>query len=93
VDTSCANLGHRTNEAPHRIQGFCFASAIASKTHTAARKKAGFSQEKLPEKADLCTVFVSRIERGVESPSLDNLEKESVNEIVMFSPSPLLPPG
>ena len=39
------------------------------------RKKAGFSQEKLAEKADLSTVFISRIERGVESPSVDNLLK------------------
>ena len=41
----------------------------------AARKEAGFSQEKLAEKADLSTVFISRIERGKESPTLDNLVK------------------
>jgi transcriptional regulator with XRE-family HTH domain len=41
----------------------------------ATRKKAGFSQEKLAEKACLSTVFISRIERGVESPSVDNLLK------------------
>lgn len=41
----------------------------------AKRKEAGFSQEKLAEKADLSTVFISRIERGVESPSVDNLLK------------------
>jgi len=41
----------------------------------AARKEAAFSQEKLAEKADLSTVFISRIERGVESPSVDNLVK------------------
>ena len=41
----------------------------------AARKEAGFSQEKLAEKADLSTVFISRIERGIESPSVDNLVK------------------
>ena len=41
----------------------------------ATRKKAGISQEKLAEKADLSTVFISRIERGVESPSVDNLVK------------------
>jgi transcriptional regulator with XRE-family HTH domain len=41
----------------------------------AARKEAGFSQEKLAEKADLSAIFISRIERGVESPSLDNLVK------------------
>jgi transcriptional regulator with XRE-family HTH domain len=39
------------------------------------RKEAGFSQEKLAEKADLSTVFISRIERGIESPSVDNLVK------------------
>ena len=39
----------------------------------AARKEAGFSQEKLAEKADLSTVFISRVERGKESPSVDNL--------------------
>jgi transcriptional regulator with XRE-family HTH domain len=39
------------------------------------RKQAGFSQEKLAEKADLSTVFISRIERGIESPSVDNLVK------------------
>ena len=41
----------------------------------AARKEAGFSQEKLAEKADLSTVFISRIERGKESPTVDNLLK------------------
>jgi transcriptional regulator with XRE-family HTH domain len=41
----------------------------------AKRKKAGYSQEKLAEKADLSTVFISRIERGIESPSVDNLVK------------------
>ena len=44
-------------------------------TVRAKRKEAGFSQEKLAEKADLSAVFISRIERGVESPSLDNLVK------------------
>jgi transcriptional regulator with XRE-family HTH domain len=41
----------------------------------AKRKEAGFSQEKLAEIADLSTVFISRIERGKESPSVDNLVK------------------
>jgi transcriptional regulator with XRE-family HTH domain len=41
----------------------------------AARKSAGFSQERLAEKAELSSIFISRIERGVESPSLDNLVK------------------
>ncbi len=31
--------------------------------------------KKLAEKADLSTVFIGRIERGVESPSVDNLVK------------------
>jgi len=39
------------------------------------RRESEFSQEKLAEKADLSTVFISRIERGVESPSVDNLLK------------------
>jgi transcriptional regulator with XRE-family HTH domain len=40
-----------------------------------ARRDAGYSQEKLAEKADLSTVFISRIERGIESPSMDNVVK------------------
>ena len=39
------------------------------------RKQAELSQERLAEKASLSTVFISRIERGVESPSVDNLLK------------------
>lgn len=39
------------------------------------RKSAGMSQERLAEKANLSTVFISRIERGVESPCVDNLVK------------------
>ena len=41
----------------------------------AARKEAGFSQEKLAEKADLSPVLISRVESGKESPSVDNLVK------------------
>jgi y4mF family transcriptional regulator len=41
----------------------------------AQRKKRGWSQERLAEKADLSTVFISRVERGKESPSLDSLVK------------------
>jgi transcriptional regulator with XRE-family HTH domain len=48
---------------------------ILGETVRAKRKEAGFSQEELAEKADLSTVFISRIERGVESPSVDNLVK------------------
>ena len=39
------------------------------------RKMAGLSQEKLAEKSDLSTVFISRVERGIESPSIDSLVK------------------
>lgn len=48
---------------------------LLGETVRARRKDAGFSQEKLAEKASLSTVFISRIERGVESPSVDNLVK------------------
>ncbi|MBE0545856.1 MAG: helix-turn-helix transcriptional regulator [Verrucomicrobia bacterium] len=41
----------------------------------AERKKVGVSQEKLAEKAGLSTVFISRVERGKESPSVDSLVK------------------
>jgi transcriptional regulator with XRE-family HTH domain len=41
----------------------------------ARRKKTGFSQEKLAEKSGLSTVFISRVERGKESPSMDSLVK------------------
>jgi transcriptional regulator with XRE-family HTH domain len=41
----------------------------------AKRKKANFSQEKLAEKSNLSTVFISRVERGKESPSVDSLVK------------------
>jgi transcriptional regulator with XRE-family HTH domain len=41
----------------------------------AKRKEAGLSQERLAEKADLSTVFISRVERGRESPTVDNLVK------------------
>ncbi len=39
------------------------------------RAKASFTQETLAEKADLSAIFISRIERGKESPSLDSLVK------------------
>jgi transcriptional regulator with XRE-family HTH domain len=41
----------------------------------AERNRASFSQETLAEKADLSTVFISRVERGKESPSMDSLVK------------------
>jgi transcriptional regulator with XRE-family HTH domain len=39
------------------------------------RTAANLSQEKLAEKAGLSTVFISRVERGKESPSVDSLVK------------------
>lgn len=39
------------------------------------RKEKGLSQERLADKADLSTEFISRIERGVNSPSIKSLEK------------------
>ncbi|MDB6066994.1 MAG: Regulatory protein C [Pedosphaera sp.] len=37
------------------------------------RKKAGLSQEKLAEKADLSSVFISQVERGEDTISMDSL--------------------
>jgi transcriptional regulator with XRE-family HTH domain len=37
------------------------------------RQNSGFSQEKLAERSGLSTVFISRIERGKESPSVDSM--------------------
>ena len=39
----------------------------------AFRKQAGLSQEKLAEKADLHPVYVSAVERGVKTISMDAL--------------------
>lgn len=39
------------------------------------RKRADLSQEKLAEKAELSTVFISHIERGVENVSVDALQR------------------
>jgi len=39
------------------------------------RKRAGFSQEKLAEKADLSAVFISNVERGTENISVDALAR------------------
>lgn len=41
------------------------------------RQQSGLSQEALAEKADLSAVFISRVERGKESPSLDSIVKIS----------------
>jgi transcriptional regulator with XRE-family HTH domain len=48
---------------------------ILGETIRAKRAKADVSQETLAEKAGLSTVFISRVERGIESPSLDSLVK------------------
>ena len=48
---------------------------LLGETIRARRKKARFSQEKLAERAELSTVFISRVERGKESPSVDSLVK------------------
>jgi transcriptional regulator with XRE-family HTH domain len=48
---------------------------ILGETIRAKRTKAELSQEALAEKAALSTVFISRIERGIESPSFDSLVK------------------
>jgi transcriptional regulator with XRE-family HTH domain len=39
------------------------------------RKQAALSQEKLAEKANLSTVFISHVERGVENISVDALAR------------------
>jgi transcriptional regulator with XRE-family HTH domain len=51
---------------------------ILGETVRAKRTDSGFTQEKLAEKAGLSTVFISRIERGIESPSLDSLVKIAI---------------
>jgi transcriptional regulator with XRE-family HTH domain len=39
------------------------------------RAEASLTQERLAEEAELSAIFISRIERGIESPSLDSLVK------------------
>jgi len=41
------------------------------------RKKSGFSQEKLAEKADLHPVYISQVERGEKAVSVEALWKIS----------------
>jgi transcriptional regulator with XRE-family HTH domain len=41
----------------------------------AKRKKVCLTQEKLAEKSDLSTVFISRVECAKESPTMDSLAK------------------
>jgi transcriptional regulator with XRE-family HTH domain len=54
-----------------RVLYYCTIDAVI----TTLQKCDGFRQEKLAEKSDLSTVFISRIQRGVESPSVDDLVK------------------
>ena len=46
---------------------------ILGGTIRAYRKQAGFSQEKLAEKADLHPVYISAVERGAKNISMDTL--------------------
>jgi len=39
------------------------------------RKRIGFSQEKLAEKADLHPVYIGNVERGEENISIDSLAR------------------
>jgi transcriptional regulator with XRE-family HTH domain len=48
---------------------------VLGETLRALRSKASFSQEALAEKADLSAIFINRVERGKESPSVDSLVK------------------
>ncbi len=41
------------------------------------REQAGFSQEVLAEQIECSTIFISYIERGEKSPSLDTLSERS----------------
>jgi transcriptional regulator with XRE-family HTH domain len=53
----------------------------------AARKEDGFTREKLAEKTDFSTVFISRVERGKESPPLDTATRQQItptHQITLF---------
>ena len=52
------------------------------------RMKAGMTQAKLAEKADLSVDSISRIERGDRAPSLESLEK--ISEALGIEPAELL---
>jgi len=41
----------------------------------AKRLQAGLNQEEFAKKSDLSTIFISRVERGKESPTIDSLSK------------------
>ena len=63
---------------------------LLAKSIRARRKELGYNQEKLAENANLSSIFISRVERGVESPRLTNLVKIAnalkikVNELIKF---------
>ncbi len=42
---------------------------------TFLRKTAGFTQEKLAEKADYSVEFISFVERGINAPSIEGCER------------------
>ena len=46
---------------------------ILGESIRACRKQSGFSQEKLAEKAELHPVYISAVERGVKTISMDAL--------------------
>ena len=48
---------------------------LLGETIRALRLKASYSQERLAERAELSSIFISRVERGKESPSVDSLVK------------------
>jgi len=50
---------------------------ILGETIRSYRKRAGFSQEKLAEKADLSAVFISNVERGTENISVDAVARKT----------------
>ena len=54
---------------PHR--------SILGEAVRSRRTANGFTQEKLAERAGMSAIFISRVERAKESPSLDSLVKIS----------------
>ncbi len=56
------------------------------------RKEAGFTQEQLADKADISVDFLSLVERGINAPSFESLDKLAkalgvpVRELFHFKP-------
>ena len=50
---------------------------VFNKNLKAYRKKAGLSQQRLAEKCDIATNYLSEIERGIKFPSIELIEKFS----------------